>query len=376
MSRRLAMASLILALTACSAAASSPGGSPSQAEASASSALVPVPPGRILFSRDVSDGVEHYFTIRTDGTDEQAIYDREGCDCAHWAPDGSQVLTLDTTDSGTLSFMTIRPDGSGRVFPDNPIPGLNLAPGGAATPDGRLIVFAGWDDTNAAPLSGLYIGSPSLADLHQVLPLQEGWLAVDPVGMTPDGSKIVFFVETGPDGETTHAGHLFVVNADGTGLRQLNPPGTKTGWIGGLIASLSPDGTQATFAVDDAVWVVDLAGGEARRITNTTGFAWSAAWSPTGEWIAFTRFHGPTAVIALVRPDGSDQREISVVDESDEAGDGMWSPDGKYLVVLRDSDSTHDGPRDLWIMDLEGTYIGQVTHEPSDIDLYGWAPAP
>jgi Tol biopolymer transport system component len=320
--------------------------------------------------------VEHYFTIRTDGTDEHAIYDREGCDCAHWAADGSQILTLDTTEQGTLSFMTIRPDGSGRISPDNPIPGLNLAPGGAATPDGRLIVFAGWDATNTAPVSGLYIGSPDLSDLHQVLPLQEGWLAVDPIGLTPDGSKIVFFAETGPHGETTHAGHIFVVNSDGTGLRRLNPQGTDTGWIGGLIASLSPDGTQATFAVDDAVWVVDLAGGDARRITNTTGFAWSAAWSPTGEWIAFTRFHGATQVIALVRPDGSDQKEISVVDESDEAGDGMWSPDGKYLVVLRDSDSTRDGPRDLWIMDLDGNYVGQVTHEPSDIDLYGWAPAP
>jgi len=322
------------------------------------------------------DGVEHYFTIRTDGTDERAIYDQEGCDCAHWAADGSQVLTLDVTAQGRLTFMTIQPDGSGRVVPDNPIPGLNLAPGGASTPDGRLIGFAGWDETNAAPLSGLYIGSPDLKDLHQVLPLQEGWLAVDPIGLTPDGSKIVFFVETGPEGETTHAGHIFVINTDGTGLRQLNPPGTKTGWIGGLIASLSPDGMQATFAVDDSVWVVDLAGGTARRITNQTGFAWSAAWSPTGEWITFTRFYGATQVIALVRPDGSDQKVISVMDESDEAGGAMWSPDGKYLVVLRDADDSHDGPRDLWIMDLEGNYIGQVTHQPSNYDLYGWAPIP
>ena len=31
--------------------------------------------------------------------------------------------------------------------------------------------------------------------------------------------------------------------------------------------------------------------------------------------------------------------------------------------------------RDLWIMDLEGTYVGQVTHEPSNYGIYSWAPA-
>ena len=53
----------------------------------------------------------------------------------------------------------------------------------------------------------------------------------------------------------------------------------------------------------------------------------------------------------------------------------MWSPDGKYLLVPRDSDKTVDGPRDLWIMDLAGTWVAQVTHEPSNYATYSWAPA-
>ena len=318
--------------------------------------------------------MEHYFTIKTDGTDEQALYDAEGCGCAHWSADGTQVLTLGSTGRGTWSFKTIRPDGTDAVVVPNPIETLNLAPG-ASSADGRVIAFNGWDETDPAN-TGLWVASPDLSDLRMVMPLPEGIIAVEPFGITPDGSQIVFFGETGPDGETTHAGHNFVVNSDGSGLRQLNPSGTKTAYVGAPPISLSPDGKQAAFGVDDAVWVVDLAGGEARQITDRTGFTWAVSWSPSGDWITYTRFHGTTTVISLVRPDGTDQKEISAKDETDEAIAGVWAPDGRHLLVARDSDASSDGPQDLWIMDLEGTYIGQVTHEPSEYSVYSWAPAP
>ena len=63
------------------------------------------------------------------------------------------------------------------------------------------------------------------------------------------------------------------------------------------------------------------------------------------------------------------------MDETDEANAAVWSPDGKYLLVPRDSDRTLDGPKDLWIMDLDGRWMGQVTHDPSNYGTYSWAPA-
>ena len=98
------------------------------------------------------------------------------------------------------------------------------------------------------------------------------------------------------------------------------------------------------------------------------------SWSPTGEWITYTRFHGETSVVALVHPDGTDDHETSKRDETDEANAAARSPDGKYLLVPRDSDATDDGPRDLWIMDLTGAWVSQVTHEPSNYGNYSWAP--
>ena len=334
----------------------------------------PVPAGRVLFHRQTSDGIEHYFTIRTDGSDERALYEAEGCGCAHWMADGEHVMTLGDSGHGTWSFTTYRFDGTERDVVDNPIHTLNLAPG-ATTADGSHIAFNGWDETVPAN-TGLYLASPDLQDLHLVIALQEGWLAVEPFAISPDGSRIAFFVETGRDGDLNHAGDLYVVGSDGTGLRRLNPAGERVGFMEVPAISLSPDGRQAAFTTHDTVYVVDLAGGDARPITTEPGFAWSVSWSPTGEWLAYAKFHGETSVIQLLRPDGSEEREISARTETDEANAPSWSPDGRHLLVARDADATYNGPQDLWIMDLAGSYVAQVTHEPGQYGTVGWAPDP
>jgi TolB protein len=146
--------------------------------------------------------------------------------------------------------------------------------------------------------------------------------------------------------------------------------------MGMPVISLSPDGRQAAFGADEAVYVVDLAAGEARPITPRTGLVWAVSWSPTGEWLTYTRFYARTNVVALVRPDGTDDHEISARDETDEANGAMWSPDGRYLLVARDGAGQPDEQRDLWVLGLDGSWIGQVTNQPSEYGTYWWAPAP
>ena len=260
------------------------------------------------------------------------------------------------------------------VVTDPPIPTLNLFIG-ATSADGRVLAFEGVDETIPAN-SGLWVASPDAHRREAGDAAPRGLARRRRPSASPRTGRRSCSSST-PDlvGGATHAGDLYVINADGSGLRQLNPTGTKLEDVGMPVGSLSPDGRQAAFGVDDAVWVVDLDGGEATAITPRTGFAWAVSWSPTGEWLTYTRFHGPTTAVALVRPDGTDDHEITALDETDEANAAVWSPDGKYLLVPRDSDSTIDGPRDLWIMDLEGRWIGQVTHEPSNYATYSWAPA-
>lgn len=343
---------------------------------SPSAALAAVPPGRILFRREESDGgVEHYFTIKSDGTDEQPLFTAEGCGCAHWSADGTLVYTLDATGHGTWSFTTMRPDGTGHTVLDNPVAGLNLAPG-ASSADGRVVAFWGWDDSDPAK-SGLYAAAPDLAGLRQVAAVPAGAMAVEPFGVTPDGARIIFFAETGQVGNVTHAGDLYVVEAAGGEPRKLNADGTKAAFVGATPSpgSLSPDGRRLAFAAFDGssgkgtVYVVDVAGGEPERVTAPAAGIYSVAWSPAGDLIAFTTL-GARASVSLVRPDGTEEHVVSPT--TDDVGYPSWSPDGKAFVVRRGP----SGAGDLWIMDLEGRFIGQVTHEPSDYGWISWAPSP
>ena len=364
-------------VTPTAAASSGPAASSANALTAAptpAATLAAVPAGRILFQRTGGDGVEHYFTIKTDGTDEQAVFDAEGCGCAHWMADGLHVMTLGQTARETWSLATYLYDGTERVIVDNPIETLNLA-AWPTTPDGQWIAFAAWDESKPAN-TGLWVGSPDLTKLRQVLLLQEGMLAIEPFGISPNGSRIVFFAETGPEGGTSHAGDLYVVNADGTDLRKLNPPGPRPGFVDVPTIAMSPDGRSATFGVENRVYVADLESGDVRAISNRGGYVWAVSWSPTGDWITYTRQYGTTSVVSLIHPDGTDDHEISPNDPSDEAFSSTWSPDGKFLLVSRRQAADVESPYELWIMDLEGNYIGQVTREPSHYLFSTWAPNP
>ena len=155
-----------------------------------------MPAGRILFHRVGSDGVEHYFTVNTDGTAEQALFTRKVVAArigrrTEARPDAGRHRARHLLIHDVPSRWN-RPSG-----PRNSIETLNLAPG-ATSADGRWVAFNGWDETDPSN-TGLYRASPDLANLRQVLPLPEGALAVEPFGITPDGSQIVFFADTGPE---------------------------------------------------------------------------------------------------------------------------------------------------------------------------------
>jgi Tol biopolymer transport system component len=343
-------------------------------ELTPSSEVGQVPPGTIAFARGGADGADHYFTIRTDGSNEHELFSSEEHDGIRWSPDGAQIWTLAPNDLGTLSFVTMDADGGNLVVHVPSIETLNLA-GGPATSDGQQIAFFGWDDTDP-DLSGLYIGSPDLRQLTQVLALPDGVTAIDPLAFAPDGSGVLFWGQRGSDGGVTHAGDLFMVDADGTDLRQLNSDDFLIGEVKGPPGSLSPDGGRAAFAAFErgsegarsAAFVVSVNGGEAERITDISSGIWIAAWAPVGDRIASWRWTSEQTALSIVNADGTNTRQLA--GGADEVGYAAWSPTGDYLVAERGPDRH----RDLWIIDLEGRFVAQVTHDPSSYGLYSWQP--
>jgi Tol biopolymer transport system component len=167
-------------------------------------------------------------------------------------------------------------------------------------------------------------------------------LAFDGIGglaWSPDGQQIVFSANL-----PGHSQKLYVINADGSGLRQLTGgeiPHVEPAW--------SPDGRWIVFTQGDALWLIRPDGSEPRLLLAVKGFHFSrAAWAPDSQRIAFLRMpvqpDSPLIEIWIINQDGADPRRIYAFERTKDEGIFLgWSPDGRQVgcfVAARDGSTT------------------------------------
>jgi Tol biopolymer transport system component len=230
---------------------------------------------RLLFDGDRGDGVRLY-TMDGHGGDERPV---GGGSYPSISPDGSAIAISAGEPEGPSGIFLIDVDGKNpRRVTTAPAPGIDNLP--AFSPDGKRIAF------------------------QRVL-----------------------------DGTSGHArSAIFVVNIDGSGLKQLTDMATNASY-----PNWSPDGTRIVFndnsgngsmTVAQNVWVVNVDGTDLVNLTHTTaGVNWAFAgdWSPDGTKIVYIAVSTVRA-LAVMNPDGSDSTVIWTAPDREGIDDPDWGP--------------------------------------------------
>jgi dipeptidyl aminopeptidase/acylaminoacyl peptidase len=252
-------------------------------------------------------------------------------------------------------------------------------------PDGKMLAFL----SSRSGDSQVYLLSMDGGEAHPLTKLSTG---VDIVKWSPDGKTIAFTSSVYPDCKDdecnrkrdvekeknkvkahvaehllyrhwTHwnegkRSHLFVVPVDGNaaprdltaGADYDTPPDERGGPED---ISFSPDSKEICFtAVTDAMeaistnadlFVVPVAGGEAKRITTQKGFDGNPVYSPDGKYIAYHAQLTPGyesdrwRVMLYDRQSGKNENISEGFDRS--ANELAWSPDSKTLYFIAENET-------------------------------------
>ena len=181
-------------------------------------------------------------------------------------------------------------------------------------------------------------------------------LSVSDVSWRPNGHELVF------KGVKDATYGLYVVNADGSGLRAITPAnGLEFGWREPI---LSPDGTQIAFArwggvTDNGIHVLGLDSGVDRLLAfdgSVDTDEYLPQFSPDGTQLAFHRYmSGGYQLVIVPVPGGGRAVPIGPLQPEGAADPFLsFSPDGSMVLVTYPTDGK------TWLLGTKGGSDRQV----------------
>ena len=198
-------------------------------------------------------------------------------------------------------------------------------------------------------------------------------------------SRIAFLRgNLGPPCRPVSACHdeLYVMNADGTGLRRL----TRNTELGD--PAWSPNGRKLVFVerverggapcrpagrCHEEIYVINADGTGLRRLTRNAVFDGNPVWSPDGRRIAFVRDRDrQTANIFVMNADGSDQRRLTPNLRRRPWIELAWSPDWKKIAFV--ASGGHRGAADIFVMNADGSGLRNATNTVTTSFDFAWSP--
>ena len=202
--------------------------------------------------------------------------------------------------------------------------------------------------------------------------LDIGGVSVREPSWRPNHDEIVFRGDGVVDGTLTHG--LFLVQADGSGIRPILTARSSLGFLG---TSLSPDGRSVAYArwhtpdEQGRIRIVDIDTGVDRQVSQATDpdqIDLAPLVSPDGSRVAIERY-GPGIEgyrLAVIPSSGAGPELLFGPDQPSRSNGAikLFSPDGTQLLVHYNADASN------WLFDLT-TGEGQRVNWPMT-DAFAW----
>jgi len=181
------------------------------------------------------------------------------------------------------------------------------------------------------------------------------------------GSLQLWFPDVSPDGQWLTAysmgeqRHIYVMRTDGTDQRDLTPDNFRHFW-----PRWAPDSQRIAFTSrrtgNYELWIINRDGSGLRQLTQSVGAHYSP-WSADATMVAYS-IHTPKNDCVIVNPDKAwnDQKLIylSALSDASLSFEGWsWSPDGKKLAGIKHlPNGVHSG---IGIYDLDSRSYDWLT---------------
>lgn len=159
---------------------------------------------------------------------------------------------------------------------------------------------------------------------------------------------------------------IYVMNISGGNLRKLT-----TSFGIDVSPAFSPDGANIAFVSDRGgspqIYIMDSNGRGIRRLTFEGSYNTSPSWSPDGKWLAYVGQRDGKNQVFVIKSDSTGLRQLTISGNNENPS---FSPDGLFLAF----DSDRDGKRGIYLMRVNGEDQRRIT--PREIKAMSpkWSP--